>query len=126
MSIQELSLANSARETIQNPMLQIHIDFEQTLSKRLTLCTLFCNSSSLLVTTFRIVSSGSRFPRVIMASASLPTSVWFRICCRSKSPVYNVRMSYFCARRAVSVPLPAPGLPNMSIRNSLSSGSESS
>lgn len=43
------------------------------------------------------------------------------MCCRRRSPVDKDRTSYFFVSRAERVPLPAPGLPNMSMRSTLRS-----
>lgn len=89
--------------------------------------TLLCSKSNLLVTTLSITSSGSSPPHATISSASRPTSVRSAICCLSRSPVESDRMSYFLTNRAVNVPLPAPGFPNMSMRSVLpDSGSRSS
>ena len=44
------------------------------------------------------------------------------MCCLNKSPVESETMSYLRARRAVSVPLPAPGFPKMIMCNTLPLG----
>ena len=88
-------------------------------------------------------SSGSKPPFATISSASWPTSVlrsyntveltngraekvgsahFSAMCCLNRSPVEMDRMSNFRARRAVRVPLPAPGLPNMIMRNTLPLG----
>lgn len=84
-------------------------------------------------------SSGNRLPWATIFSACCPTGVLGKyqqildrgdgetypsaICCRNRSPVDNERMSYFFTRRAESVPFPAPGFPNISIRRNLVSRS---
>jgi len=44
------------------------------------------------------------------------------MCCLNRSPVEMDRISNFRARRAVRVPLPAPGLPNIIMRSTFPLG----
>ena len=44
------------------------------------------------------------------------------MCCLNRSPVESETMSYFRTRRAVSVPLPAPGFPKKIMRSALPLG----
>jgi hypothetical protein len=44
------------------------------------------------------------------------------MCCLNKSPVESETISYFRTRRAVRVPLPAPGLPKKIMRSALPLG----
>lgn len=93
--------------------------------------------SSLVVIKSSIISSGKRPPAATIPSACLPTSVLTEnqslsdtcncqkkkketdlsaMCCRRRSPVDMVQISYFFERRAARVPLPEHGFPNKSIR----------
>ena len=105
--------------------------------------TLLRRASSLLDTTLNMSSSGKKSPFATISSATRPISVLFKsgesfwapvivgndgsthpsaICCLNKSPVESEIMSYFRTSRAVSVPLPVPGFPNIIIRSTLPLG----